>query len=98
MLFARQLSLLWNCWLSKVLPGSSSASRQSAQYFLRRRSPVMRISGDVKVEDLRDLCRELNQRAAKYLVVGGFAMRAANYIRKTMDVDLIVAADPENEA
>lgn len=37
------------------------------------------------VEDLRDLCRELNQRAA-------------NYNRQTMDVDLIVASDLENEA
>lgn len=50
------------------------------------------------VEDLRDLCRELNQRTAKYVVVGGFAMRAANYNRRTMDVDLLVAADRENEA
>ena len=50
------------------------------------------------VEDLRNLCRELNQRGAKYVVVGGFAIRAANYLRSTMDIDLIVAADPENEA
>ena len=50
------------------------------------------------VEDLRDLCRELNQRGAKYVVVGGFAIRAANYNRMTMDVDLIVAPDLENEA
>lgn len=50
------------------------------------------------VEDLRDLCRELNQRAALYVVVGGFALRAAGYNRRTMDVDLIVAADPENES
>ena len=50
------------------------------------------------MEDLRDLCRELNQRGAKYVVVGGFAIRAANYIRQTMAVDLIVAADAENEA
>ena len=27
------------------------------------------------VEDLRDLCRELNRRGARYLVVGGFAVR-----------------------
>jgi hypothetical protein len=30
------------------------------------------------VEDLRDLCRELNRRGASYVVIGGFAMRAAN--------------------
>jgi hypothetical protein len=55
-------------------------------------------SREPTVEDLRNLCRELNQRGAKYVVVGGFAMRAANYIRLTMDVDLLVAADAENEA
>jgi hypothetical protein len=49
------------------------------------------------VEDLRDLCRELNQRGARYVVVGGFAMRAVGYIRKTMDVDLLVAPDADNE-
>jgi hypothetical protein len=27
------------------------------------------------------LCRELNQRGAKYVVVEGFAIRAAGYIR-----------------
>ncbi len=54
-------------------------------------------SREPTVEDLRDLCRELNQRGAKYVVVGGFAIRAANYNRRTMDVDLIVANDPENE-
>lgn len=50
------------------------------------------------VEDLRDLCRELNQRGAKHVVIGGFAVRAADYTRRTLDVDLIVAADAENEA
>ncbi len=50
------------------------------------------------VEDLRDLCRELNQRGAEYLVIGGFAMRAANYSRTTMDIDLLVAAGAKNEA
>ena len=50
------------------------------------------------VEDLRDLCQELNSREAKYVVIGGFAMRAANYNRRTIAVDLIVAADAENEA
>jgi hypothetical protein len=55
-------------------------------------------SREPTVEDLRDLCRELNQRGAKYVVVGGFAIRAANYNRRTMDLDLMVAADAENEA
>lgn len=50
------------------------------------------------VEDLRDLFRELNQRGARYVVIGGFAMRAAGYNRRTMVVDLIVAGDLANEA
>jgi len=50
------------------------------------------------VQDLRDLCRELNRRGAKYVVVGGFALRAAYYNRRTMDVDLIVAVDADNES
>ena len=55
-------------------------------------------SREPTVEDLRDLCRELNQRGAEYVVIGGFAMRAAEYSRSTMDVDLLVATDRENEA
>ncbi len=55
-------------------------------------------SREPTVEDLRDLCRELNLRGAKYVVIGGFAMRAAEYNRTTMDVDLMVATDAENEA
>lgn len=42
------------------------------------------------VQDLRDLCHELNQRGAKYAVIEGFAIRAANYIRAAMDIDLLV--------
>jgi hypothetical protein len=49
------------------------------------------------VEDLRDLCREPNRHQAQYVVVGGFAMLAAGYNRRTMGVDLIVAQDRENE-
>jgi len=48
--------------------------------------------------DLVNLCRELNQRGAKYVVIGGFAIIAAGLPRLTTDVDLMVAADLENEA
>jgi hypothetical protein len=48
--------------------------------------------------DLVSLCRELNQRGAKYVVVGGFAIIAAGLPRMTTDVDLMVAVDLENEA
>ena len=48
--------------------------------------------------DLVALCRELNQRGAKYVVVGGLAIIAAGLPRVTADVDLMVAVDAENEA
>lgn len=47
--------------------------------------------------DLVALCRELNRRGAKYVVVGGFAVISAGYPRFTGDIDLVVAADAENE-
>jgi hypothetical protein len=47
--------------------------------------------------DLVSLCRELNQRGARYVVVGGFAIIAAGFPRTTGDIDLMVAADSENE-
>lgn len=48
--------------------------------------------------DLSTLCRELNTRGARYVVVGGFAIIAAGLPRLTTDIDLMVAVDAENEA
>ena len=48
--------------------------------------------------DLVALCRELNRRGARYVVVGGFAIISAGSPRTTGDIDLMVAADLENEA
>ncbi len=48
--------------------------------------------------DVESLCRELNQRGARYVVIGGFAIISAGLMRLTADVDLLVAADAENEA
>jgi hypothetical protein len=44
------------------------------------------------------LCRELNSRGARYLVCGGFAIRAAGYGRHTGDIDLLVDRSLDNEA
>ncbi|MEO5722003.1 MAG: hypothetical protein ABIR71_11095 [Chthoniobacterales bacterium] len=49
------------------------------------------------LEDLLELCRELNRLEARYVVVGGFAIRAAGYPRETMDINLVIATDLENE-
>lgn len=50
------------------------------------------------VEDLLELCRELNRQEAKYLIVGGFAIRGAGYLRDTGDLDVVIDISPENEA
>jgi hypothetical protein len=70
--------------------GAENADQEPEQGELECREP--------SVEDLANLCRELNQRGAKYVVIGGFAIRAAGYIRSTMDVDLLIETGPENEA
>ncbi len=56
------------------------------------------VSRPPSVEDLVRLCSELNAKGAQYLVVGGFAVRGAGYIRETMDVDLLIDTSLENEA
>jgi hypothetical protein len=61
-------------------------------------SPEELASRPPSLEDVVGLCRALNELGAKYVLVGGFAIRAAGYVRETMDIDLIVAADLENEA
>jgi hypothetical protein len=48
--------------------------------------------------DLASLCRSLNELHAKYIVIGGFAVIQAGLPRPTMDVDLLIATDSENEA
>jgi hypothetical protein len=55
-------------------------------------------SREPSLEDLVDLCRRLNEERAQYVVIGGFAIRAAGYVRRTMDIDLLIATGPENEA
>lgn len=55
-------------------------------------------SREPSLEDLVALCASLNEAGARYIVIGGFAVRAAGYDRRTMDVDLLVEATPANEA
>ncbi|MBX3732733.1 MAG: hypothetical protein KF791_09070 [Verrucomicrobiae bacterium] len=50
------------------------------------------------LEDLVNLCRALNAAGALYVVIGGFAIRAAGFPRNTMDVDLLIETGPVNEA
>lgn len=54
-------------------------------------------SREPTVEDLVELCTHLNAENAQYVIIGGFAMRAAGFDRHTMDVDLLIDVDVENE-
>ena len=50
------------------------------------------------LNDLLLLCRELNARGAKYIVIGGMAMIQAGFVRGTEDIDLLIDSSPENQA
>jgi len=43
-----------------------------------------------------EVCRALNEREAKYLVIGGIACILHGYIRATTDVDILVERSPKN--
>jgi hypothetical protein len=49
-------------------------------------------------EDLIGLCQVLNELEARYVVVGGFAIRGAGFERMTMDIDLLIDTSLKNEA
>lgn len=49
-------------------------------------------SRERSVEDLVELCRNLNELGAEYIIIGGFAIRAAGFDRRTMDIDVLVAS------
>lgn len=53
---------------------------------------------DPTLSDLVALCRELNTRGARYLICGGFAIRAAGYMRHTQDIDVLMDDSLENES
>jgi hypothetical protein len=54
-------------------------------------------SREPSVEDLVELCRNLNELGARYVIIGGFAIRAAGFDRRTMDIDVLVATGSDNE-
>ena len=48
-------------------------------------------------DDLVKVCREMNARGAKYMVVGGFAVIQHGYLRNTGVIDLLIDDSPENQ-
>ncbi|MCB1214590.1 MAG: nucleotidyltransferase, partial [Deltaproteobacteria bacterium] len=49
------------------------------------------------LEDLVELCRQLNDKGVHYIVVGGMAVIQHGFVRATEDIDLLLEATPENE-
>jgi hypothetical protein len=47
--------------------------------------------------DLSQLCRELNARGARYLVLGGFAIIHYGMVRATEDIDILIEGSLENQ-
>ncbi|MGH8017619.1 MAG: hypothetical protein ACREIA_04910 [Opitutaceae bacterium] len=47
--------------------------------------------------DLVALCRELNARGARYIVIGGLAMAHQGFVRATEDVDLLIERSRDNQ-
>ena len=51
-----------------------------------------------QIGDLVRICRALNYAAARYILIGGFAVIAHGGARTTKDIDLLIDASPENVA
>ncbi len=49
------------------------------------------------LEDLIQLCKNLNEEKVKYIVIGGMAMIQQGFVRATEDIDLLVDTSLENE-
>ena len=49
-----------------------------------------------ELEDLVNLCRQLNEQGARYVLIGGFAVILHGAARTTKDIDLLVDPSPEN--
>lgn len=50
------------------------------------------------IEDLRRICRALEEAGARYVLIGGFAVILHGGERTTKDIDLLVDPAPENIA
>jgi hypothetical protein len=48
------------------------------------------------VDDIRRICRSLDEAGARYVLIGGFAVILHGGVRTTKDIDLLVDPEPEN--
>lgn len=49
------------------------------------------------VADLVEICRKLNERGARYIVLGGMAINIHGFTRNTEDIDLLIETGVANE-
>lgn len=54
------------------------------------------VSRPPTVDDLVAVCRELNEKGVKYILIGGLAMNYYGYTRATQDIDLLVDPSDNN--
>jgi hypothetical protein len=47
--------------------------------------------------DFREFLRLLAVHEARFLLIGGYAVNAFGYVRNTVDMDVWIASDPENQ-
>jgi hypothetical protein len=47
--------------------------------------------------DFREFLKLLAAHSVRYLLIGGYAVNAYGYIRNTVDMDIWIAGDPENQ-
>jgi hypothetical protein len=50
----------------------------------------------MKLEQLTEICKKLNEYKVKYVIVGGIAIILHGFERKTIDVDIIIDSSEEN--
>ncbi len=50
----------------------------------------------MRLQDLVEVCRRLNQCQVKYVLVGGFAILIHGYERTTRDIDFLIETSDEN--
>jgi len=49
------------------------------------------------LKDLLSLCKWLNEKKAKYIVIGGMAIIQAGLVRATKDIDILIESSLENQ-
>jgi hypothetical protein len=48
------------------------------------------------IDDIRRICRALDEAGARYVLIGGFAVVLHGGLRTTKDIDLLVDPEPAN--